>query len=64
MKIPPLPFTVTDWSNAPESKHPGESGYALWRTINIGDIHIRQTECSAGYLVDHWCDRGHIFMFL
>ncbi len=64
MKIPPLPFTVTDWSNVPESKHPGETGYALWRTINIGDIRIRQVEYSAGYLADHWCDRGHIFYVL
>jgi quercetin dioxygenase-like cupin family protein len=64
MKIPPLPFTVTDWSKVPVTKHPGETGDALWRTINIGDIRIRQVEYSAGYLADHWCDRGHIFYVL
>ena len=28
MKIPPLPFTVTDWSTVPETRHPGETGEA------------------------------------
>ena len=64
MKLPPLPFTVTDWSSVPETKHPGETGFALWRTINIGDVRIREVEYSAGYLADHWCDRGHIFYVL
>ncbi len=64
MKIPALPFTVTDWSKVPESRHSGETGYALWRTVNIGNIRIRQIEYSAGYLADHWCDRGHIFYVL
>ena len=64
MKIPPLPFTLTDWSNVPQSRHEGETGHALWRTIDIGDIRIRQVEYSAGYLADHWCDRGHILYVL
>lgn len=64
MKIPTLPFTVTDWSLVPETIHPGETGEAIWRTINIGDIRIRQVEYSAGYLADHWCDRGHILYVL
>ena len=32
MKIPALPFTVTDWSQVPVTMHPGETGQALWRT--------------------------------
>jgi hypothetical protein len=64
MKIPDLPFTTTDWSGVPVSEHPGETGKALWRTFNIGDIRVRQVEYTAGYLADHWCDRGHILYVL
>lgn len=64
MKIPALPFTVTDWSRVPETRHPGESGHALWRTLELGDIRIRQVEYAPGYLADHWCDRGHILYVL
>ncbi|MCP3418099.1 DHCW motif cupin fold protein [Bradyrhizobium brasilense] len=60
MKIPTLPFTVTDWSNIEPSVHPGETGQALWRTLNIGELRVRMVEYSPGYLADHWCDRGHV----
>jgi hypothetical protein len=64
MKIPELPFTVIDWSQHPASRHAGEKGEAIWRTLNVGDIRIRHVEYSAGYLADHWCDRGHILYVL
>ena len=64
MKIPDLPFTVTDWSAVEPTTHPGETGMATWRTLNVGDIRIRQVEYSANYLADHWCDRGHILLVL
>jgi hypothetical protein len=64
MKIPTLPFTVTDWSAVPATIHAGESGEATWRTINIGDIRVRVVEYSAGYVADHWCDRGHVIYVL
>lgn len=64
MKIPTMPFTVTDWSEIAETIHPGETGSAVWRTIQIGDIRIRQVDYSAGYVADHWCDRGHILYVL
>ncbi|MEQ8816356.1 MAG: DHCW motif cupin fold protein [Thalassobaculum sp.] len=60
MKIPALPFTVTDWSKVEPTEHPGETGTAYWRTLNIGDIRVRQVTYSPGYLADHWCDRGHV----
>lgn len=60
MKIPTLPFTLTDWSTVTPTEHPGETGVAHWRTLNIGDIRVRQVTYSPGYLADHWCDRGHI----
>ena len=64
MKIPDLPFTTTDWASVPETRHPGETGFATWRTINVGDIRIRRVDYSPGYLADHWCDRGHVLYVL
>jgi hypothetical protein len=64
MKIPALPFTVTDWSQVAATTHPGESGSALWRTLNIGDVRVRMVEYTPGYLADHWCDRGHVLYVL
>lgn len=64
MKIPPLPFTTTDWASVPETRHPGETGVATWRTLDVGDIRIRRVDYSPGYLADHWCDRGHVLYVL
>ena len=34
MKIPTLPFTLTDWSSrSNRSRYPGETGHAVWRTF-------------------------------
>jgi len=59
-----LPFTVTEWSAVEPTRHPGESGHALWRTLQIGDLRVRSVEYSPGYLADHWCDRGHVLYVL
>ena len=64
MKIPTLPFTVTDWSQVTTTTYPGETGQALWRTLDIGDVRVRMVEYTAGYLADHWCDRGHVLYVL
>ena len=64
MKIPELSFTVTAWNAIEPTTHPGETGHALWRTLDVGDIRIRSVEYSSGYLADHWCDRGHILYVL
>jgi len=64
MKIPALPFTVTDWANLPPIIYPGETGQATWRTFNIGDLRVRLVEYSPGYRADHWCDRGHVLYVL
>ena len=64
MKIPPLPFTVTDWSAVAPTVHPGETGAAIWRTFTIGDLRVRQVEYTPGYLADHWCTKGHILLCL
>lgn len=64
MKIPALPFTVTDWSKIEPTRYPGVTGEALWRTFTVGDLRVRMVEYSAGYLADHWCDRGHVLYVL
>ena len=64
MKLPALPFTTTDWSALPAVEYPGETGKALWRTFAVGDLRVRMVEYSAGYLADHWCDRGHVLFVL
>lgn len=40
--------------------HPGETGNASWQTIQFAGLRIRIVEYSAGYLADHWCQKGHI----
>lgn len=64
MKLPESPFTVLDWSALPAIRYEGSSGYALWRTVMMGDARIRLVEYSPGYVADHWCDRGHILHVL
>ncbi len=64
MELRLSPFTLTDWSMVPEIRYPGTNGHALWKTVELGDIRIRKVEYSAGYLADHWCDRGHILLVL
>ena len=64
MKIPTLPFTVTDWSKVEPTTHKGETGQAIWRTLNIGDLRVRMVEYTPGYLADHWCQKGHVLLVL
>lgn len=64
MNIPDMPFTVTEWGKVEPVEHPGETGMSLWRELQVGDIRLRQVDYSAGYLADHWCDRGHILHVL
>src|ERR1700727_2955652 len=64
MKIPALPFTVTDWSAVEPVIYSGETGQAIWRTFDIGEVRVRHVEFSPGYLADHWCDRGHVLYVL
>jgi len=60
----PVPFHTTDWSGMATTAHTGETGTALWRTLQFGDLRIRLVEYSAGYKADHWCTCGHILYCL
>ncbi|MGA7847765.1 MAG: DHCW motif cupin fold protein [Terriglobales bacterium] len=64
MKMTGFPFSTTDWARVVPSKHPGDTGVALWHTQNFGDIRVRIVEYSPGYSADHWCSKGHILFCL
>ncbi len=64
MKMADIPFGTTDWSSIERTEHKGETGVAFWRTQNFGGIRVRMVEYSAGYLADHWCEKGHILFCL
>ena len=64
MKMSAIPFGTTDWSDVPPTEHKGETGVAIWRTRQFGDIRVRMVEYSPGYLADHWCQKGHILFCL
>jgi hypothetical protein len=64
MKIQDVPFQFTDWNQIPPTEHPGETGMALWRTLEIGNLRVRMVAYSPGYFADHWCSRGHVLLVL
>lgn len=64
MKMSDIPFGTTDWSTVERTEHKGETGVATWRTRTFGGIRVRMVEYSAGYLADHWCEKGHILLVL
>jgi hypothetical protein len=55
-----IPFQLIDWSQVPETIHPGEQGEARWRTVQLGGLRLRRVAYSPGYRADHWCERGHV----
>ncbi len=64
MKMSAIPFATTDWSRITPTEHPGETGKALWRTLEVGGIRVRMVEYTPGYRADHWCEKGHILLVL
>jgi uncharacterized cupin superfamily protein len=64
MQLTNFPFTVVDWRKIEPEKHQGETGFALWKTCDFGDIRVRMVEYSAGYRADHWRQKGHILLIL
>lgn len=60
MEMSSIPFGTTDWSAITPTEHQGETGMAIWRTRQFGDIRVRMVDYTPGYLADHWCVKGHI----
>ncbi|HMS70607.1 MAG TPA: DHCW motif cupin fold protein [Saprospiraceae bacterium] len=55
-----IPFQTIDWTKIPKVEYPGETGIATWQTMLYEGLRIRIVAYSAGYLADHWCQKGHI----
>jgi hypothetical protein len=55
-----IPFQIIDWNSLPKTKNQGETGSSISQKIEYPGLRIRITEYSAGYLADHWCQKGHI----
>ena len=53
-------FNTIDWTGIERVEYPGTTGTAIWQTIQFDGLRIRVVEYSAGYLADHWCQKGHI----
>ena len=68
MKMSAFPFGTTNWAEIEPTEHAGETGMAFWRTQFFGPednrIRVRMVEYSAGYLADHWCEKGHVLLCL
>lgn len=53
-------FQTIDWSVIEKVEYTGETGKAFWQTMQFNGLRIRLVEYTAGYLADHWCQKGHI----
>jgi quercetin dioxygenase-like cupin family protein len=64
MQLRDIPFQIVDWASVAPSRHPGAPGEARWHTVEAGNVRARIVEYSAGYVADHWCERGHVLLVL
>ena len=55
-----IPFQVFELGTIIPTHHSGDTGNALWHTMQLPGLRIRLVKYSAGYLADHWCAKGHI----
>jgi hypothetical protein len=62
--MPPILFQTINWENIEKVAHKGETGIAYWQTMQYEGLRLRIVEYTAGYLADHWCQKGHIVQCL
>ena len=55
-----IPFTTIDWAAITKTEHKGEKGLSFWQTVQFEGLRIRIVEYGAGYIADHWCEKGHV----
>ena len=55
-----IPFQTINWNSVEKIEYKGETGIAIWQTIQFNGLRVRIVEYSNGYLADHWCKKGHI----
>ncbi len=59
-----ITFQTINWETLEKVTHSGETGKAFWQTKKFEHLRIRIVEYTAGYLADHWCQKGHIVQCL
>jgi quercetin dioxygenase-like cupin family protein len=59
-----IPFQTTNWETVPSIEHKGETGVAVWKTIQSDATRLRLVDFSPNYKADHWCEKGHIIYCL
>lgn len=64
MTLTGFDFGTVDWTAVERVAHAGERGVAHWRTVQLGELRLREVEYGPGYLADHWCERGHVVFVL
>jgi quercetin dioxygenase-like cupin family protein len=64
MDILNVPFCIAKWEEMPKTRHEGETGFALWRDFQMGNINVHMAEYSPGYKADGWCSTGHVLLVL
>ncbi len=57
-------FQTFDFQKIQPTEHAGDSGRAFWQTVQLEGLRVRIVEYSAGYLADHWCQKGHVVFVL
>jgi hypothetical protein len=55
-----IAFQTIDWNDIPKKESCGEFGKCSSQTLEYPGLRIRLVEYSAGYLADHWCQKGHV----
>ncbi len=55
-----IPFTIIDWSQVPQTEKTGQYGISSQHVMQYPGLRVRIVEYSAGFMADHWCQKGHI----
>ncbi|MDN6623038.1 MAG: DHCW motif cupin fold protein [Bifidobacterium crudilactis] len=64
MKLPDMKFKKIDWLDIPKTDFPGEKGAGHSHTDEEGDLRTRVVTYEPGFVLDHYCQRGHIVYVL
>jgi hypothetical protein len=54
-----ISFQTIDWNGLPTTINHGHTGKSISQTIQYPGLRVRIVEYTAGYLADHWCQKGH-----
>lgn len=55
-----IPYQSINWDGIEKVEHKGTTGTSFWQTLQFDQLRVRIVQYSAGYLADHWCQKGHI----